>query len=137
MATRPNLPAALLAQINQAQAIIPSAHHKMPEHDSIISDPAAAYLYINDWAFLHGYAYMCTTASIKKARYRYSCEFYSRKKRETTQDGYKIPEKELKRINTHTKSMSCPVAISIHQYIFQEIYKAILTVSRLKDYKGQ
>jgi hypothetical protein len=33
--------------------------------------------------------------------------------------------------------MFCLVTISIQQYIFQEIYKTILTVSRLKDYKGQ
>jgi hypothetical protein len=109
----------------------------MPQHDSIISDPAAAYLYINDWAFLHSYAYVCTTASIKKACYQYSCEFHLRKKEETTQDSRKIPEKEQKRINTYTKGMFYPVVILIQQYIFQEIYKAILTVSRLKDYKEQ
>jgi hypothetical protein len=33
--------------------------------------------------------------------------------------------------------MSCLVAILIRQYVFQEIYEAILTVSRLKDYRGQ
>jgi hypothetical protein len=35
--------------------------------DSIVSDPAAVYFYINDWAFLYGYAYVCITASVKKA----------------------------------------------------------------------
>jgi hypothetical protein len=39
----------------------------MHHHDSIVSDPAAAYFHINDWAFLHGYAYVCTTASVKEA----------------------------------------------------------------------
>jgi hypothetical protein len=39
IATRPNLPAVLLAQIDQARAIIPSAHHKMPRHTLLYRIP--------------------------------------------------------------------------------------------------
>jgi hypothetical protein len=28
-------------------------------HDFIVSDPAVVYVHINDWVFLHGYAYVC------------------------------------------------------------------------------
>jgi hypothetical protein len=48
MANQPILPTALLAQLDQARAIIPPAYRKKPRKGSIIPDIAAAYIYIND-----------------------------------------------------------------------------------------
>jgi hypothetical protein len=48
IANQPILPAALLAQLNQARAVIPPAYREKPCEGSIISDIAAAYIYIND-----------------------------------------------------------------------------------------
>jgi hypothetical protein len=49
---------ALLAQLDQAWAIILPAYREKPCKGSIISDIAAAYIYINDWAFLNSYGYV-------------------------------------------------------------------------------
>jgi hypothetical protein len=48
MVNQPILPAALLAQLNQAQAIIPPAYRKKPCKSNIIPDIAATYIYINN-----------------------------------------------------------------------------------------
>jgi hypothetical protein len=48
MANQPILPTALLAQLDQARAIIPSAYREKPCESNIIPDIAAAYIYIND-----------------------------------------------------------------------------------------
>jgi hypothetical protein len=48
MANQPILPAALLAQLNQAQAVILPAYREKPRKGSIIPDIAAAYIHIND-----------------------------------------------------------------------------------------
>jgi hypothetical protein len=48
MANQPILPTALLAQLDQARAIIPPAHREKPREGSIIPDIAAAYIHIND-----------------------------------------------------------------------------------------
>jgi hypothetical protein len=48
MANQPILPAALLAQLDQARAIILPAYREKPREGSIIPDIAAAYIHIND-----------------------------------------------------------------------------------------
>jgi hypothetical protein len=70
MANQPILPAALLAQLNQARAVIPPAYYEKPRKDSIIPDIAAAYIHINDWAFLNSHGYVNISGSEEReARY--------------------------------------------------------------------
>jgi hypothetical protein len=86
MANQPILPAALLAQLDQARAIILSAYREKPCEGGIIPDIAAAYIYINDWAFLNSHGYVNISGSKEReARYQYACLFHSRKQGEDTQ----------------------------------------------------
>jgi hypothetical protein len=100
MANQPILPTALLAQLDQARAIIPPAHRKKPREGRIIPDIAAAYIYINDWAFLNGHSYVNISGSEEReARYQYACLFHSRKQEEDTRDYRQISEKDRQRVN--------------------------------------
>jgi hypothetical protein len=70
------LPLSLQADINQARANIPRAHYEQP--DGVVSSPETAFIHINDWAFLNGFAYVNIAGSEKEGRYRYSCIFHTR-----------------------------------------------------------
>jgi hypothetical protein len=100
MANQPILPTALLAQLDQARAIILPAHREKPRKGSIIPDIAAAYIYINDWAFLNSHGYVNISGSKRReAQYRYACLFYSRKQGKNTRDYRQISEKDRQRVN--------------------------------------
>jgi hypothetical protein len=86
-----NLPQALQASLNEARAKIPLAHHEVP--NGVVSNPDSAFIHINDWAFLNGYAYVKLSGSMKEGRYRYSCIFHSRKKG----NGLEILEESMRR----------------------------------------
>ena len=95
MANQPILPVALLAQLDQARAIILPAYREKPREGSIIPDIAAAYIHINDWAFLNSYGYVNISGSKEKeAWYRYTCLFHSRKQGKDTCDYRQISEKD-------------------------------------------
>jgi hypothetical protein len=95
IANQPILSTALLAQLDQARAIILLAYREKPREGSIIPDIAVAYIYINDWAFLNGHGYVNISGSEgREARYRYACLFYLRKQGKDTRDYGQISEKD-------------------------------------------
>jgi len=73
-----NLPAILIAQIEEVSATIPPEHRVMPEDGSIVASIESTVDHINNWSFLNGHVYVVVTASEKERRWRYSCIFYSR-----------------------------------------------------------
>ena len=73
-----NLPAILIAQIEEVSATIPPEHCVMLEDGSIVVSIESAVDYINNWSFLNGHVYVVVTALEKERRWRYSCIFYSR-----------------------------------------------------------
>lgn len=117
MSTSANLPQAVQASLNQARANIPLAHRDVPE--GVVSNPDSAFIHINDWAFLNGYAYVNTAASKKEGRYRYSCIFHSRKEGQRTRNYRKIDEKDRQRVNSYVRGMGCPVKITVSRYVYK------------------
>ena len=78
--TAPQLPE-LAAQIKKAIRTIPDQYRDAPIDGSIVVDPEAAFVHIQHWAFINGYAYV--TESKGKRRVRYECIFHSRTGRNT------------------------------------------------------
>jgi hypothetical protein len=111
MSISTTLPPSLQADINQARANIPRAHYERPE--GVVSSPATAFIHINDWAFLNGFAYIKTASSEKEGRYRYSCIFHSRTAGQRTRNYRQLDEKDRKRANSFVRGMGCPVKITV------------------------
>ena len=120
MSTSANLPQALQASLNQARANIPPAHRDVPE--GVVSNPDSAFIRINDWAFLNGYAYVKISGSAKEGRYRFGCIFHSRKEGQRTQNTRNIDEKDRKRVNSYVRGIGCPVKITVSR----DVYKSSL-----------
>ena len=115
MSTSTTLPQALQASLNQARANIPLAHREVPE--GVVSSPDTAFIHINDWAFLNGYAYVKISGSAKEGRYRFGCIFHSRKEGQRTQNTRKTDEKDRKSVNSYVRGIGCPVKITISRYV--------------------
>jgi hypothetical protein len=117
MANLSNLPPTLIAQIAQVRANIPAKHREMPVDNSVVASVETALLHINDWSFLNGYAYVNVAGSEKERRWRYSCIFHSRKEGEDARNSRKTEAVGRQRLNTHTRGISCPVGITVRQYV--------------------
>jgi hypothetical protein len=78
------------------------AYCEKPREGSIIPDIAAAYIHINDWAFLNSHGYVNISGSKEReAQYRYTCLFYLRKRGENTCNYRQISKKDQQKVNTH------------------------------------
>ena len=55
--TAPQLPE-LTAQIKEAIRTIPECYRDAPIDGSIVVDPEVAFVHIQHWAFINGYAYV-------------------------------------------------------------------------------
>jgi hypothetical protein len=135
MSTSTNLLLSLQADLNQARANIPLAHYKVPV--GVISSPDSAFVYINDWAFLNGHAYVELSGSAKEGRYRYSCIFHLRKEGERTRNTRNIKEKDRKRVNLYIRGIECPVKITVSRYVQRIAFKITLILSRIKTQGDQ
>src|SRR5258705_6177715 len=107
MSTATTLPQAIQASLNQARANIPLAHREVPE--GVVSSPDTAFIHINDWAFLNGYAYVKISGSAKEGRYRFGCIFHSRKEGQTTQNTRDLDQKEQLTVNSYVSGIAYPV----------------------------
>jgi hypothetical protein len=117
MANPTSLPPKLQAQLDQARANIPLDHREAPPNDSIVSHPDTAFIHINDWAFLNGYAYVVLSGSANLRRIRYSCIFHSRKEGERTRNTRDIDESDRQRVETNVRGINCPVGITISRFV--------------------
>ena len=77
------------------------------------STPEAAFVHIQPWAFINGYAYVIESKG--KRRVRYECIFHSRTGRKT-RNTRKTLEEDRIRTGTHTRGMNCPAAILVSKY---------------------
>jgi hypothetical protein len=116
MSTSTNLPPSLQAQLKQARANIPLAHREIPAQ-GVVSSPDTAFIHINNWAFLKGYAYVKLAGTINTGRCRYGCILHSRKEGQRTQGTRKVDEKDRKRVNSFVRGIGCPVGITINRYV--------------------
>jgi hypothetical protein len=73
--------------------MIPPEHRQQPE-GGIVADPDTVFVYVNDWVFLNGYAFVKLFGSAKGRRCCYVCIFYLRKLGQRTQNTRKIEEKD-------------------------------------------
>jgi hypothetical protein len=101
--------------VSQARSIVPPDHHYAPISGSVVASPESAFVHIQDWAFLNGFAYVVESGSSAGRRVRYECIFHSRKSKETrnTRD---IVEGDRRRVETHVRGIGCPAAITISKH---------------------
>jgi hypothetical protein len=78
-----------------------------------VSNLDTAFIHINDWAFLNGFAYVKLSGSEKEGRYRYGCIFHSRAAGQRTRNYRKIHEKDRKRVNSYVRGIGCLAKITI------------------------
>jgi hypothetical protein len=104
-----------MAQIEEVAASIPTEHHEPPADRGVVSSLDSAILHLNNWAFLNGHAYVTASGSAKERRWRYKCVFSSRAEGMVTQNSRRIEEVDRVRVNTHTRGLGCPVAVTISQ----------------------
>jgi hypothetical protein len=50
--------------LNQARSVISPEHRQQPK-GGIVADPDTIFVYINNWAFLNGYAFVKLSGSAK------------------------------------------------------------------------
>lgn len=109
-----NLPPQLLAQLQQARSKIPPTHYNIPVDSGVVADPLTAFQHLNDYAFLHGQAYVKLGGSLNERRYRYACIYHTRAKRgERTQNSRRLKEEDRHRGGTFLRGMGCPVGVTI------------------------
>jgi hypothetical protein len=101
--------------VSQARSIVPPDHHYAPISGSVVASPESAFVHIQDWAFLNGFAYVVESGLSAGRRVRYECIFHSRKSKETrnTRD---IVKGDRRRVKTHMRGIGCPAAIIISKH---------------------
>jgi hypothetical protein len=101
--------------VSQARSIVPPDYYYALISGNVVASPKSAFVHIQDWAFLNGFAYVVELGSSAGRRVRYECIFHLRKSKETrnTRD---IVKGDRRRVETHVRGIGCLAAITISKH---------------------
>jgi hypothetical protein len=111
--TSETVTAELQAQLNAAIANIPPAHRLHPSRDEVFESKEAAFIRLQDWAFINGFAIVKESSKTKAGQVnRVYLDCVHHKK--ATKNSRKLDEVARKRHQTKTQASHCLFSLVIY-----------------------
>jgi hypothetical protein len=107
--------AELQAQLDAAVAAIPHLHATNPGHDEVFQSKEAAFMRLQDWAFINGFAIVKESSKSRQGqvvRQYLECVHYKK----TTKNSRKLGEVDRKRHQTKTQASGCLFSLVVQYY---------------------